>query len=232
MSKKTIVVAGFGPGISNAVAERFGSEGFSVAAIARNEERLNQRVDVLREKGIDVTPFPADLSGPDHVRAVLERIREASGPISVLHWNAYGVGAGDLTSSSDDELRTALEASTVNLVAAVQAILPDLREDSESAILVTNGAFGLLNDQVNAMCVQYQAMGLGVANAAKQKLVALLAERLKPEGIHVAEIIVSETVKGTAWDQGQGTLDASDVSDKFWEMFTSRTIHSQIFPAL
>ena len=38
---KTIVVVGFGPGISNAVAEKFGAEGFSVALVARSQERLD-----------------------------------------------------------------------------------------------------------------------------------------------------------------------------------------------
>ena len=37
---KTIVVVGFGPGISTAVADKFGAEGFSVALVARNEARL------------------------------------------------------------------------------------------------------------------------------------------------------------------------------------------------
>jgi NAD(P)-dependent dehydrogenase (short-subunit alcohol dehydrogenase family) len=35
---KTIVVVGFGPGISIAVAEKFGAAGFSFALVARNEE--------------------------------------------------------------------------------------------------------------------------------------------------------------------------------------------------
>ena len=34
---KTIVIVGFGTGISTAVAEKFGAEGFSVAIVARNE---------------------------------------------------------------------------------------------------------------------------------------------------------------------------------------------------
>ena len=41
---KTIFVGGFGPGISTAVAERFGREGFSVALVARNQERLDAGV--------------------------------------------------------------------------------------------------------------------------------------------------------------------------------------------
>ena len=38
---KTIMIAGFGPGISTAVAERFGREGFQLALVARNQDRLD-----------------------------------------------------------------------------------------------------------------------------------------------------------------------------------------------
>ena len=37
---KTIVVVGFGPGISNAVAEKFGKQGFTVALVARMKNIL------------------------------------------------------------------------------------------------------------------------------------------------------------------------------------------------
>lgn len=55
---KTIVVVGFGPGISTAVARKFGAEGFAVALVARNEGlppeegRLAERVAALKAKGI------------------------------------------------------------------------------------------------------------------------------------------------------------------------------------
>ena len=37
---KTMIVCGYGPGISNAVAQRFGAEGFSVALIGRSADKL------------------------------------------------------------------------------------------------------------------------------------------------------------------------------------------------
>ena len=37
---KNILIIGFGPGISTAVAERFGAEGFAVGVVARNKDRL------------------------------------------------------------------------------------------------------------------------------------------------------------------------------------------------
>ncbi len=44
---RTILVCGHGPGISDAVARRFGREGFAVALVARNAERLAAAVASL-----------------------------------------------------------------------------------------------------------------------------------------------------------------------------------------
>ena len=41
---KTLIVCGYGPGISTSVAEKFGAEGFSIALVARNAEKLQNGV--------------------------------------------------------------------------------------------------------------------------------------------------------------------------------------------
>jgi hypothetical protein len=62
-----------------------------------------------------------------------------------------------------------------------------------------------------------------IANAAKHKLVGLLAAKLAPDDIYVGELMVLGTIKGSAWDTGHGNLDASAVADKFWSMYQART---------
>src|SRR5262245_60847944 len=49
-SMSTIAVVGFGPGISSAVAEKFGPEGFSVGLVARNQDCLASGVAALNTK--------------------------------------------------------------------------------------------------------------------------------------------------------------------------------------
>jgi NADP-dependent 3-hydroxy acid dehydrogenase YdfG len=94
---KTIVVVGFGPGISTAVAEKFGSSGFSVALVARNEEKLAAGVEALKAKGIEAAAFQADAGDPAAIRAAVGKARATLGPIKVVQWNAYGgAEAGDL----------------------------------------------------------------------------------------------------------------------------------------
>ncbi|MDF2698057.1 MAG: Short-chain dehydrogenase/reductase [Labilithrix sp.] len=219
---KTIIVAGFGPGISKAVAEKFGREGFSVALVGRSEDKLAAGVKGLAEQGIKAAAFPTDLGDPAAVRALVGKVHASLGPVSVLHWNAYPSVAGDLLTADDAAIRNVFDLTVTGLVAAIQESLPDLRKDKESAVLVTNGGLGYFDPQVDAMAVQWNTMGLAVGNAAKHKLVRVLGHKLKSEGIYLGEVVVLSLVKGTAFDSGTATLEASAVADRFWQLFKER----------
>jgi short-subunit dehydrogenase len=57
---KTIIIVGFGPGVSTAIAEKFGGERFSVALIARSQARLTAGVEALKAKGITAAAYPRE----------------------------------------------------------------------------------------------------------------------------------------------------------------------------
>lgn len=220
---KTIVVCGHGPGISDAVARKFGGDGFQVAIVARNGERLAKAAADLSATGIKASAFPCDLGHPEAVRGMLREVRASLGPITVLHWNAYVGGAGDLTTADTSELQASLNVGVVGLVAAVQEVLPDLQADKAgSALLVTGGGFAFHDRSVNVMAAQWNAMGLAVSKAAQHKAVGVLREKLATSGIYVGEVVVTGMVKGTAFDQGSATLEASTVATKFWDLYKTR----------
>ena len=219
---KTIVIVGFGPGISTAVAEKFGAEGFAIALVARNGERLAAGVQALKAKNIAAAAFTADASDPVSIRMAVAKARAQLGAITVVHWNAYGGDAGDLMAADPAAVRGVFDVAVVGLVACVQEALPDLKSAKDGAILVTNGAFGETTPPMDELAVKLKTMGLAVANAAKHKLVGLLAQRLKGDGVYVGEVMVAGMIKGTLFDNGQG-IDASVVANKFWELYKNRS---------
>jgi hypothetical protein len=103
----------------------------------------------------------------------------------------------------------------------VQEAFADLKA-AQGAVLVTNGFLGFFDPAADAMAVQWNSMGLAIANAAKHKLVALLREKLRADGITIGEVVVSGLVKGTAWDTGNATVDPRTVAGEFWEMYSKR----------
>jgi len=218
---KNIVVVGFGPGISTAVAEKFGAEGFSVALVGRTVERLAAGVAALKAKGIAAVACPADAADPSAIRTAIAKARDVLGPITVIHWNAYGRGAGDVMSTDPAAVREVFDVAVVGLLAAVQEALADMKASTAGGVLVTNGAFGEISPQIDAYATSSKVMGLALANAAKHKLVGLLSQRLKDDGVYVGEVMVAGLVKGTGSGTGQ-TIEASVIANKFWELYQGR----------
>jgi NAD(P)-dependent dehydrogenase (short-subunit alcohol dehydrogenase family) len=219
---KNILVVGFGPGNGAAVAEKFGREGFSVGLVGRNEERLAAGVSALKSAGIAAAAFPADATDPASIRAAIRSAHAALGPLTVIHWNAYGgTEAGDLLTADTAAVRSVFEVAVFGLIAAASEALPDLKSAGDGAILITNGGFGDVSEETDAYVTAQNVMGIALANAAKNKLAGLLSQRLKNDGVYVGEVTIYGTVKGPSTDGGNG-IDPAVVADKFWDLYRSR----------
>src|SRR5271168_1440020 len=114
--KKTILICGHGPGISDSVARKFGAEGFSVALAARSADKLAAAASALNAKGIQTTAFPTDLSDANAVKTLVAAARSKLGPITAIHWNAYAPIAGDLVTAPAAEIRRTFDLGVTSLV--------------------------------------------------------------------------------------------------------------------
>jgi len=118
-------------------------------------------------------------------------------------------------------LRTVFDVAVTSLVLIVQAARADLKA-AKGAVLATNGGLGLFDPKTDAMAVQWNSMGLAIGNSAKHKLIGLLTEKLRADGITVGEVVVLGLVKGTAWDTGNATIEPAAVAGRFWEIYSKR----------
>jgi NAD(P)-dependent dehydrogenase (short-subunit alcohol dehydrogenase family) len=219
---KVIVVVGFGPGTATSVAEKFGEEGFSVALVARNDERLGAGVSALSARRITASGFRADAADPTSIRAALKTIRSQMGPIAILHWNAYDAEAGDLLTADPQALQRDFNVSIFGLLAATNEVLADLRATNDGAILVSTGGLGEVSPEADQAAAALHMEGLALASAAKHKLVGLLAQSLKAEGVYVGEVMTFSTIQGTPGEVPANSVHPSIIAGKFWELYRSR----------
>src|SRR5579872_3004463 len=136
--QKTIIVCGYGPGISDAVANKFGGEGFQVALVARSADKLEKARDAFQMRDVKAAVFPTDLSDPNAAKELVKRVTNQLGPVTAIHWNAYANTAGDVMAADATALRTAFDVSVTSLVVTVQVAFVDLKA-AKGAVLVTNG---------------------------------------------------------------------------------------------
>lgn len=216
---KTIVIVGYGPGISTGVAEAFGAKGFNIALVGRTKERLDAGVADLKTRNINAAAFVADAGDPAAIKGAIAAARDKFGSITAVQWNAYGGPNGDILAGANGAFDVAING----LLAAVSEALPDLKAAGDGAVLVTNGAFGELDATVDGYAVQSGNAGLALANAAKKKLVGLLVQRLKPEGVHVGEVMIAGSIKGTPWAANNpNAIEPATVGAAFHKLYADR----------
>ena len=145
---------------------------------------------------------------PTRRRTLCSGCGTSSAPSCAIHWNAYSTAAGDVLTADAAALRTVFDVAVTSLVLTVQQVLSDLKA-AKGAVLVTNGSLGLFDAKIDAMAVEWNSMGLAIANSAKHKLIGLLSEKLRADEITVGEIVVLGLVKGTVWDTGNATIEPS-----------------------
>ncbi|MER6918188.1 SDR family NAD(P)-dependent oxidoreductase, partial [Streptomyces spiralis] len=140
-STGAFVVIGAGPNLGAAAARRFGREGHPVGLIARSTERLKTMAADLTSEGLTVAVEAADVTDEQSLAAALGALRERLGPIEVvlfsprpsLEWIKPVLETGP------SDVANALALNVVAAVAAVRAVVPDMRRRRRGTLLFTTG---------------------------------------------------------------------------------------------
>ncbi|KAI9348915.1 short-chain dehydrogenase/reductase SDR [Zopfochytrium polystomum] len=228
-AKPVIVVAGYGPGISRAVAIHFAQKkGLAVALLARTESKLLDPKK-LATLGVTAKAFPVNLSDVDAVRATIGTVRASLGLIHILFWNAAAVGTTTLLTdpSSLTAAQYAYNVEFASFIASVHASLSDLKSTlvggRHGAILVTGGFLEEVAEGTAKLAVAWRFSTIVALNAAKRKAVQVLNEELAESGVYAGEVTVMGMVKGTPFDDGTATITPAAVAERFEGLYEKRT---------
>ena len=85
MARKVCVVFGFGPGIGAACARRWINEGFKVAIVSRNIEKLQA---FENKHGASTKGYACDVTNRQQMENTVSKIEVDLGPIHTLIYNA------------------------------------------------------------------------------------------------------------------------------------------------
>lgn len=100
---RAALVTGGTSGIGLAVVERLAEQGHAVFLCARDADRVDNVVDKLRGRGLEVSGARADIREAADVKALVAAAVDRYGPLQVLVNNA-GRGGGGATAELPDEL--------------------------------------------------------------------------------------------------------------------------------
>lgn len=193
------------------VARRFAREGFQLAIVARNPERLKDSVATMRAEGIDVFPFVADAGKETSLLEALHDINDALGATDVLVYNAFGSSIGAPSKLIPDYLATDFQVNVVGALRAVQSVLPAMQRAGKGTILLTGGGL--------ALSPYKDVASLAIGKAGLRSLALMLHQELSGQGIHAATVTICGLVKpGTHFDPDK-------IADQYWRLHTQPIGH-------
>jgi uncharacterized oxidoreductase len=130
----TILITGGSAGIGFAIAQKFITEGNNVIITGRNEARLKAAAEKL---GGNVTAIAADVSKPDEVEALVQRVTNDFPNLNVLINNAGAASAYKLDSEADTFANAQEEIVTnyLSIIRLTDKLLPVLKQQHESAVV-------------------------------------------------------------------------------------------------
>ena len=181
---RVALVTGSGRNLGRAIAIAFAREGASVMVNGlRDQEKVQEVVDVIRSEGGSALPFLADVSDPVQVDRMMDAASNEFGSVDILVHNA-GIRPGE--SMLETTLEDWRKVMAVNLDAAfilAQRAIPGMIEKGQGSIIAMSGlaAFGV------------RRRGSVSVAAAKSGLIGLMravARQYGPDGIRANTIVV------------------------------------------
>jgi len=182
MAERVCAITGVGPGTGTALARRFAADGYRVALLARDAERL----DKLAAELPGAAAFPVDVADLDALRAALGRVRAQLGAPSVLIHNAVAGGFGSFESVTPEALEQRFRVNVTSLLVLAQELAPAMVEAGWGAIVATGNTSARRGKAAFA--------GFAPTKAAQRILAESLARALGPRGVHVAYVVVDAVI--------------------------------------
>ncbi len=180
--KPLAIITGVGPGTGSALARRFAQDGYRVAMLARDVQRLG---DLERELE-DSLAVPCDVADAAALTAAVEDLIARFGaPKAVVH-NAVGGAFGSFQDIEPAVLERNFQVNVMALFHLARLTTPAMIAAGGGALIVT-GNTSALRGRANFA-------GFAPTKAAQRILAESIARDVGPKGVHVAYLVIDAVI--------------------------------------
>ncbi len=179
---RVCAVFGAGPGTGRAIAERFAADGYRVAMVARNADRLHEF-----ESAIDGSKgYACDVTDTDALQRTYHAIQSDLGNPRVAVQNAVGGSFGDFMTIDPETLRNNFEVNTMGLLHIARLAVPPMIEAGDGVLIATG------NTSAHRGVANFAAFA--PTKAAQRILAESIARHAGPLGVHVAYLTIDAVI--------------------------------------
>lgn len=175
MAKQIAIVTGAGSGIGRAIASALASEGYHLALIGRNKERLVETLGSIEKTQGSGSIHPGDVTLSAEVDKIFEEISNLDGEVQILVNNAGHLLVKPIMETTESELRKLLDVHIVATFLCTQKAVPLMQKNKYGRIVNIISAMG---QGASEFTSHYQA-----AKAAQHSFTKSCAIAFRSDGI-------------------------------------------------
>ena len=209
--EKTIFAVGAGKGLGNAVARKFGADGFRVVLMCRSTEHLADYQREMQSEGLEVTTQVADTADQTSLAAAMQQAIQTYGVPDVLFYNV-GITAADADVSGGINTTVLEQRYQVDVLGAytcIQQVLGEEFSQKQGTILITGGGL--------SMYPSAAYLPLSMDKAALRAMVLALHPVCKEQNVFIGTVQVCDTIGGSE------KYMPEKIAEQFWKLYQDRT---------
>jgi 3-oxoacyl-[acyl-carrier protein] reductase len=191
--KKSIITGG-SRGLGKATAIAFAKEGIDVAITGRNEERLKETVEELKELGVNATYAVFDVGNYEEVKKGIAGLIDTLGSIDILVNNAGIAAFGSLNEMEVSQWTKIIQTNLMGMYYVTKEVLPYLIEKKEGDIVNVSSTAGLNG---NATTSAYSASKFAVIGMSES-----LMKEVRKDNIRVCTLTPSTIASDMSLELG------------------------------
>jgi len=140
---KIALVTGGSRGLGRQSALALAAEGANVAICARGEDRLHQTADELRQLGVKVAAFTADLEDPSAPESALSTVEAKLGPVDILVNNVGGsLGTSDVIRTSIEDFEKVMDVNLWSAIRLMKLAIPGMQQRGWGRVINISSIYG------------------------------------------------------------------------------------------
>ncbi|MFQ3844727.1 SDR family NAD(P)-dependent oxidoreductase [Staphylococcus pseudoxylosus] len=215
---KTLVIVGAGTGLGLSIAKKFGTEGFRVATISRNAEKLKVIQEELSNLNIETKTYIADITDLEALKQSIQAIKIDFGSIDVIEFSPYAKEDKftNILETTPDSVSEMLKTYLFPSIQLVNDVLPDMINKGEGAILFTTG--------VSTIFPLPFAGNAGIIGSGLRNYAENLYTQLKDKDIFIRHLSIGTVIE-------PGTVGDPDlIAEAWYNLYNQREKFEETFP--
>ncbi|TIP02992.1 MAG: SDR family NAD(P)-dependent oxidoreductase [Mesorhizobium sp.] len=235
VDRKTIAIFGAGIGLGASLARHYGKQGYQVALVARHEGALHELAGKLKDEGLEVAAFPADLTNIEGLPGLVDAIETQFGAIDVAIYSPVPSEVGFVPASQ-------LDAAAVQDLVPIYALAPIELAHRLTTIMKQRGAGAIVVGGLAAVRPIAGLSGAPALMAATRNYIHALHGELAQSGVFAGAVYIGAMIEGSTGmkvatsggrtiDPRLPTISLDTIAEAIWRLTKERAQVEAILPA-